>query len=569
VTDGLIGWHDGVPTQPVALQASDVQVHVQALSSRGGAPANVTASMRIGTAQAAQGTLGWQGTLSLGEDGQTRARGQLNAHRLPAQALAPYAAESLNLRLQRADTSFGGTVAFGTSPQGASLDLQGDATLEAFLAHTAPGTTDAPLGGDAELLRWKTLNLKGLNVALSPGTAPQVGVGSGGLSDFFARIAIGADGRINLQNIIRTPAPSALSTPSAAQAPPNPDLKARVNIGPFSLVNGAVDFSDEFIRPNYQAQLSDLTGRLGGFSSEKVLARTGDSTAAPMATLELRGKAQGTASLEITGELNPLATPLALDIEGRVRNLALPPLSPYAIKYTGHGIESGKLSLDVAYAVQPDGRLSARNQLTLNQLAFGEPVAGAPTSLPVKLAVALLADRQGVIDLNLPISGSLNDPEFSLLPLVFKVIGNIVVKAITSPFALLTGAVGSNDNEPGTVAFVPGTTRLEAAGAEKLARVAHALANKPDLTLTVVGMASLEAERSAYQREQLQTPPQSQIPVTDAHMQALAAQRSEAVRRELLRLQVPAHRLLTGQNHTHPKDDGPTWQPAAELRLGL
>jgi hypothetical protein len=180
-----------------------------------------------------------------------------------------------------------------------------------------------------------------------------------------------------------------------------PALAPRIRIGPFSLVNGTVDFADRFIRPNYRANLTDLTGRLGGFSSEGAQATNGETAAPQMADLELRGRAEGTASLQITGKLNPLATPLALDIEGRVRDLELPPLSPYTIKYTGHGIERGKLSLDVAYTVLPNGQLTARNQLTLNQLTFGEPVAGAPASLPVKLATALLADRHGVIDLNL------------------------------------------------------------------------------------------------------------------------------------------------------------------------
>lgn len=99
-----------------------------------------------------------------------------------------------------------------------------------------------------------------------------------------------------------------------------------------------------------------------------------------------------------------------LDIQGRMRDLELPPLSPYSIKYAGHGIEKGKLSMDVAYKILPDGQLIATNKLVLNQLAFGEPVEGASASLPVRLATALLADRNGIIDVDLPISGSLNDP---------------------------------------------------------------------------------------------------------------------------------------------------------------
>ena len=108
-----------------------------------------------------------------------------------------------------------------------------------------------------------------------------------------------------------------------------------------------------------------------------------------------------------------------------MRDLELPPLSPYAIKYAGYGIERGKMSVDLAYVVQPSGQLTASNKIVLNQLAFGEKVEGSTANLPVKLAVALLADRHGVIDLDLPVSGSINDPQFSL--------GGVIWKAIDEP----------------------------------------------------------------------------------------------------------------------------------------
>jgi hypothetical protein len=178
-------------------------------------------------------------------------------------------------------------------------------------------------------------------------------------------------------------------------------------MGPINLVHGKVAFSDRFIQPNYSADLSELTGTLSQFAS------AAPGGAVQLADLDLRGRAEGTASITITGKVNPLAKPLALDIKGEVRDLELPPLSPYAVKYAGYGITRGKMSMDVQYTVQPDGQLTAANKLVLHQLTFGDKVEGAPNSLPVKLATALLSDRNGVIDLNLPISGSLNDPQSS------------------------------------------------------------------------------------------------------------------------------------------------------------
>ncbi len=193
-----------------------------------------------------------------------------------------------------------------------------------------------------------------------------------------------------------------------------------------------------------------------------------------------------------------------MDIQGKVRDLELPPLSPYSAKYAGYGIERGKLSVNVAYQIDPSGQLSASNQIVLNQLSFGDRVAGSEApNLPVKLAVALLADRQGVIDINLPVSGSINDPQFRLGPIIWRLVLNLIGKAITAPFSLIASALGGGD-ELSRVDFAPGGSVLDEAGRKRLDTVAKALADRPALQLTVIGQADLAVERSAYQRAQLQ-----------------------------------------------------------------
>lgn len=167
-----------------------------------------------------------------------------------------------------------------------------------------------------------------------------------------------------------TPPATALTTTPATTS------TAIINFEPVSLVNGRVAFSDRFVKPNYSANLFDLTGKLSAFSS---IAAGGTPT---LADLELRGRAQGTASLEILGKLNPLAKRQALDITGKVRDVELPPLSPYAIKYAGYGVTRGEMSVDVAYLVQPDGKLTAKNKLVLRQLSLGDKVEGPTASLP-------------------------------------------------------------------------------------------------------------------------------------------------------------------------------------------
>jgi hypothetical protein len=269
-----------------------------------------------------------------------------------------------------------------------------------------------------------------------------------------------------------------------------------VNIGGIKLVDGRVDYTDHFVKPNYSAALTELNGSLGAFSS----------TTRDMAALQLHGRAEGTAILDISGQVNPLARPLALDIQAKATDLELAPLSPYAGKYAGYAIERGKLSMDVAYKVDADGKLEARNRVILNQLTFGNAIdSPTATKLPVRLAVALLKDRNGVIDINLPISGSINDPEFSVGGIVVKLIVNLLVKAVSSPFALLTGGGGGDGPDMSAIEFRPGTAVLTDASAASLDKVAAALKDRPSLQLTITGTADPQAEHDAWQRETIET----------------------------------------------------------------
>ncbi|MEO8022850.1 DUF748 domain-containing protein [Polaromonas sp.] len=519
---GALSFSDKAGAKPVAFEVTAANARLGGLVLDDAAKAQpakampLNASLRLGagSGRLAPGKLAFNGELGLSP---VQAQGRLTIDRLPVQVFEPYFTDTVNIDLLRADASFKGRVAYRQTPAGPLAQLTGDLALEEFRANT--------LAPSEELLAWKSLNLRGLHVALDPARAMRVDVKETLLTDFFARVIITPEGRINLQDLLKPPtavpqnAPKTIAAgeaatgangikdvktatvppPAGAAGPAGP--APVMNFGPMRLVKGKVLFSDRFVKPSYSANLSELTGRLGAFSS--VAPGTPAGTAPPMADLELRGKAESTASLEILGKLNPLAQPLALDIQGKVRDLELPPLSPYSVKYSGYGITRGKLSVDVNYVVRPDGQLTASNKLVLNQLSFGDKVEGSTASLPVKLAVALLADRHGVIDVDLPISGSLNDPQFSLGPVIVKVVLNLIVKAIAAPFSLLAHALGGGGEELGTVGFAAGSAQLAPQARAGLDKVAKALTERPALQLTVVGTSSLEAERDGFKRERL------------------------------------------------------------------
>lgn len=435
------------------------------------------------------GSLQWQGDLSLAP---LAARGSLRAERLPLHALDPYLDPGLQLHLRRAEAGFRGDFSMSRAGDGLQAQLRGDLLLaDLRLLQTREIEGQRRIG--EELLSWQALNLAGLRLDLEPQAAPRVEVGEASLSDFYARLIIDEQGRFNLRDVGPTPRPGAVPVAVAAVAPtaatPAP---LSFKVGATKLSNGSMDFSDRFVRPNYSAKLSDLQGSLGRFAS-------GQSEMAP---LSLRGRVAGTGLLEVTGQLNPGASPPQLDISASASDIELAPLSPYAGKYAGYAIDRGKLSTRVHYRIAPDGALQANNQLVLNQLTFGERIDSPDaTKLPVLLAVALLKDRNGVIDVDLPISGSLNDPQFSVGGLIFRLIVNLLGKALTSPFSLLAGG-GSQDLSQAE--FGPGLARLDATAAENLDKLAKALEERPGLQVTITGWADPAAERTAMQAHALE-----------------------------------------------------------------
>lgn len=671
VDNGALSYADNASDTPVAFEISALKVNAQKIAPNTATVSPLKVSGRIAAGRAEPGRFEYDGNLALKP---IAAEGKVTIAALPAHVFKAYYADALNIDIRRAFASYRGTVKYASTPAGMSVRLAGDTAIDDFRANSviltqAQGQASS---GNRQLLSWKTLGLRGVQVNMVPGAPLNLDVRETTLTDFFARVIIDPTGKLNLLYLVKQPgqptAPDASATvpevttkrslggtttttnasraarsrapaaapppaelavggaPQAAAAapaapvpavPPNP-MAPVINFGPMALVNGRIDFSDTFIKPNYSADLTELTGRLSAFSSKP----QGDKPA--LADLELRGKAQQTASLEITGRLNPLVKPLELDITAKMRELDLPPLSPYSVRFAGHGIERGKLSMDVNYKIAPDGSLTASNRLILNQLQFGEQVEGAPASLPVRLAVALLADRNGVIDVDLPLRGSINDPEFSIGPLILKAIVNLIAKAATAPFALLTG--GGGGGESSAIVFAPGSSELSAEARQSLDKVAKAIIDRPGLQMTVVGTASLEHERDGYQRQRVRQLAQAEkrraavragqnaadvdalsdaeypdlltaaykrsditkprnivglakdlpqqdmenllaasVPVDEESMRQLAVARGAAVRDYLLEQKVPSERLFLGAVRT--KADGDNWKPSAELKL--
>jgi uncharacterized protein involved in outer membrane biogenesis len=461
-----INFEDRTPATPAKINFSDLSIRGEKFSNAKNQSGKAIIQTKINNRGLIRlvGTVGTQpAVVKFAVEGR-------DIDLLPFQS---YLENHINFLLTGGQVGTKGNLIFDASGEGpAKVSYAGNVQITDFATVEKDGSQD--------LLKWKSLNLDGIQFTLEP---MQLRINEINLADFYSRLILGADGKMNVQKLAaqKTENKGALQTkqekPAETLAAP-PASEKRITIGKINLQGGNVNFSDFFIKPNYSANLTGFQGAISELKPET----PGD--------IEIHAKLDNAAPVDIIGKINPLAKDLYLDIKVDATDIDLSPMSPYSGRYVGYGIERGKLTFNVQYKIE-NRKLSAQNKIILNQLTFGERVESPDaTKLPVLLAVALLKDRNGVMDINLPIGGSLDDPQFSVGGIVWQIIVNILVKAVTSPFALLGsvfGAGGGGGEELSFIEFDYGRATLPQTAEAKLKTLATAMSNRPALKLDISG----------------------------------------------------------------------------------
>lgn len=247
-----------------------------------------------------------------------------------------------------------------------------------------------------------------------------------------------------------------------------------IRIKTVQLIDGSANFADYSIEPWFATGILGLNGTVVGLSSDP----------ASRAQVKLDGRVDKYAPVDITGTVNLLSAAMYTDLSMNFRNMELTTFNPYSGKFAGYNISKGKLSTELKYKVE-NRKLDAAHHIVVDNLEFGEKTDSKDAApIPLKLAVALLKDRRGVIDINLPVSGTLDDPSFRLGPIIWKAVLGLLTKVVTAPFAAL-GALFGGGEELAYVDFPAGSAELAATQAEKLNTLSKALVERPQLRLSV------------------------------------------------------------------------------------
>ena len=413
----------------------------------------------------------------------------IDTQKINLAVLQPYLDDKIKLLVKR---GYGGVkgnlkLSAGEGESSVSASFNGGVSLSRFWA--VDNTTFD------DFFKIKTLQVKKIDFTYSPDKKTSLDIKEVFLSDFYTRLIIATDGNFNVSEIAATDGDPAVEvvTEKAATTEEEADKKTSnrpdIKVAKVTLRNGSVNFSDKLVNAGYSTDLLEINGEISSLSTD----------ADKRADLTLTAKLDKYAPLDISGKVNPLSEEIFIDIKVDFKNFELSTLSPYSAKYIGKNIAKGKLFMELKYFIE-ERELKSENNILIDQITLGEKVESEDaTKLPVGLAISLLKNRSGEIELKLPVSGSLDDPKFSIGPIVLKMVVNLLVKAATSPFALL-GAIGGGGDELSYVEFDAGSRLILDERAKKLDNLVTALYDRPALKLEIEGYSDIPADTEEIKR---------------------------------------------------------------------
>jgi len=410
--------------------------------------------------------------------------------------LDPYLEPMVNLLILDSKLGLTGTIHLRTPPNELpQVTFSGDARLDDL------HTVDGAMGED--LLKWDSLRFSGIDANLNPQI---VSIREIALDNAYARVVIETNKAINLLTALHPANTNAapvigtnaavVATKMSSLATNNLDLTTapKISIGTIVISNAAFHFTDLSVTPNVNLAVQQTGGTIAGISSEEL----------QNADINFHALVDNVGPADITGHINPFSGTQTNEIKVSVKDVDLTPTSPYSGKFAGYRIARGKLNVELEYEIVGK-KLSSKNVITLDQFTFGEKVDSPDaTHLPVRLAVAIMKDRDGKIVLDVPVDGSLDDPQFRVGKVVARAVVNILEKVATSPFSLIGALFGGGGEELGYQDFAPGSAELSPDNVKKLDTMVKALFARPALQLEISGSVDPASDRDGLQRVALE-----------------------------------------------------------------
>ncbi|MDQ1882556.1 DUF748 domain-containing protein [Aeromonas salmonicida] len=454
--------------KPLLRELSGLNLTLGTLSSQAGqhSPLNLNATLNT------QSTLGFDGDLTLAP---FTLKGEFKQQGLPLKWAQPYLQDLLRITVRDGQLASRTKLALTTNAEGAlsKLEVTGGLDIDQLFV--------LDRADNQRLLQIDRLELSGLHY---DGISQQVKIGDILLHKPFARIEINEDGITNLQQLV---------LPQAASSEPANGPVPRITIDQVRTEQGNLRFADRSLSPEFVVDIASLSGQSRHISN--IPGQRSD--------LAFNGKVDRYAPVTIRGNTNLLIEQPVLDVAVTFSNLELTTFTPYSSTYAGYAIDKGQLSMKLNYKLQGN-RLEGDNDITIKKLQLGEKIKSEQAKdMPLGLAIALLSDANGVIQMNLKVKGNLDQPNFSLGNIFWDVLGNTLRKAITSPFSLLASLTGGTEDLD-ELPFLLGEPALTPTQQIRLTKLAQALKERPKISMNIRGKVNFNEERPILQRQKLE-----------------------------------------------------------------
>jgi uncharacterized protein involved in outer membrane biogenesis len=410
----------------------------------------------------------------------------INLQGFPLPSLQPYLAQATALKLHSGRLGVKGTLAF-TAPADAPLASKFSGEMRIDDLRT---TDDKP---DEDFVKWRTLAVTGIQFQQRP---DRLRIERIVAREPYARVIIAEDASVNIARVLAPHASNGTDAPKSKAA----GAKA-ASAGPFPIairtvevINGSANFADNSIQPSFATGIGGLNGQVTGLSSDPK----------SRAQVALTGSVDQYSPVDLSGEVNLLSADMYTRLALSFRNIELTTFNPYSGKFAGYNISKGKLSTEMKYHVE-ERKLEAQHHIVVDNLEFGDQTHSKDAApIPIKLGVALLKDRRGLIEVDLPVSGTLDDPQFHLGTIIWKGIVGMIGSIVRAPFKAL-GALFGGGEELQFVEFQPGSAALSDASAQNLNKLAKGLVERPQLRLNVPLTVATAADGEVVAKEALTT----------------------------------------------------------------
>ncbi|MGF6170331.1 uncharacterized protein involved in outer membrane biogenesis [Pseudomonas moraviensis] len=526
----------------VALDITPLNVDLQDFDSLNGSPFK----LRLDSGLGKQGRISADGTVNLAPvNAQLNVKTQDVDLRVAQSYINPF------IRLELRSGMLGSDLKVDLkSTEPLALSVTGRAQIDQLHTLDTLKTRD--------FLKWQQVVVDGINYQ----HGDNLSIDKVNLLQPYVRFMINDDRTTNVDDLL-IPQPADSGAKPAGSKPAGKDKPLGIHIGAIAINDGSANFADFSLTPNFATAVQQLNGQIG----------TIDSRQAKPASVDIKGKVDRYAPVTIKGAVNPFDPMASLDIATSFKRVELTTLTPYSGKFAGYRIRKGRLNLDLHYLITK-GQLKAENKVVVEQLQLGEKVDSPDAvSLPLKLAIALLKDVDGKISIELPVTGDLNNPQFSVMPIVWQTLRNLIVKAAAAPFKMIGGLVsGGGSEDLGTVSFAPGSSDLSKDAEAALVKLSQALKERPALRLEIEGTAAKSSDGPLLAEQRLEREYQY-------NYYKMLQRRGDKVPAQASLLQVPEGEkaaLLEGIYRTRLKTQPPTeWKDlgkeerTAKMRQGV